>query len=447
MGQVLRAWVEAPPGETLAAMHIPILTDLKVAQETVLRRAALDEDTATTTAVAAIIAEVRKGGDAALRQLSARFDGVVPPMLEVPQTYWAQAVDALPNDLRTALEVATDELRRFHARQARNSWVDVGVEGTRGQLVVPLQRVGIYVPGGVAPLPSSLIHAAIPARVAGVEELIVCSPPQREHGLPAAVVLAAAQIAGVDRVFAVGGAQAIAAMAYGSETIPRVDKIAGPGNRFVIQAKRLVYGSVGIESLPGPTETLLIADAAADPRYVAADLLAQAEHVEASAILLTPSTALAHAVVAEIERQLNLLPELNARAARETVSSRGAIVIVPDIATAFTLANEYGPEHLCLLLADPWPYVGLVRNAGGVFLGEHSFEVLGDYCAGPSHIMPTEGTARYASPVNVDDFRKVISLVGLNAAALARIGPAAQRIAEAEGLYAHAAAVRARLEG
>ena len=447
MGQVLRAWVEAPPGETLAAMNIPILTDLKVAQETVLRRAALDEDTATTTAVAAIIAEVRKGGDAALRQLSARFDGVVPPMLEVPQTYWAQAVDALPNDLRTALEVATDELRRFHARQARNSWVDVGVEGTRGQLVVPLQRVGIYVPGGVAPLPSSLIHAAIPARVAGVEELIVCSPPQREHGLPAAVVLAAAQIAGVDRVFAVGGAQAIAAMAYGSETIPRVDKIAGPGNRFVIQAKRLVYGSVGIESLPGPTETLLIADAAADPRYVAADLLAQAEHVEASAILLTPSTTLAHAVVAEIERQLDLLPELNARAARETVSSRGAIVIVPDITTAFTLANEYGPEHLCLLLADPWPYVGLVRNAGGVFLGEHSFEVLGDYCAGPSHIMPTEGTARYASPVNVDDFRKVISLVGLNATALARIGPAAQRIAEAEGLYAHAAAVRARLDG
>jgi histidinol dehydrogenase len=428
-------------------MHIPILTDLKVAQETVLRRAALDEDTATTTAVAAIIAEVRKGGDAALRQLSARFDGVVPPMLEVPQTYWAQAVDALPNDLRTALEVATDELRRFHARQARNSWVDVGVEGTRGQLVVPLQRVGIYVPGGVAPLPSSLIHAAIPARVAGVEELIVCSPPQREHGLPAAVVLAAAQIAGVDRVFAVGGAQAIAAMAYGSETIPRVDKIAGPGNRFVIQAKRLVYGSVGIESLPGPTETLLIADAAADPRYVAADLLAQAEHVEASAILLTPSTTLAHAVVAEIERQLDLLPELNARAARETVSSRGAIVIVPDLITAFTLANGYGPEHLCLLLADPWPYVGLVRNAGGVFLGEHSFEVLGDYCAGPSHIMPTEGTARYASPVNVDDFRKVISLVGLNATALARIGPAAQRIAEAEGLYAHAAAVRARLDG
>ena len=429
------------------SMNIPILTDLNIAEETVLRRAALDEDTVTTTAVAAIIAEVRSGGDAALSRLSARFDGVVPPMLEVPRSCWAQAVDSLPSDLRTALEVATDELRRFHARQARNSWVDFSVEGARGQLLVPLQRVGIYVPGGAAPLPSSLIHAAIPARVAGVEEIIVCSPPQREHGLPAAVVLAAAQIAGVDRVFAVGGAQAIAAMAYGTETIPRVDKIAGPGNRFVIQAKRLVYGSVGIESLPGPTETLLIADSAADPRYVAADLLAQAEHVEASAILLTPSTTLAHAVVAEIERQLELLPGVNAAAARETVSRRGAIVIVPDLTTAFTLANRYGPEHLCLLLADPWPYVGLVRNAGGIFLGEHSFEVLGDYCAGPSHIMPTEGTARYASPVNVDDFRKVISLVGLNAAALARIGPAAQRIAEAEGLFAHAAAVRARLEG
>lgn len=428
------------------SMNIPILTDLNIAEATVLRRAALDEDSVTTTAVAAIIAEVRSGGDAALSRLSARFDGVVPPMLEVPQSYWTQAVEALPRDLCTALEVATDELRRFHARQARNSWVDFSVEGARGQLLVPLQRVGIYVPGGAAPLPSSLIHAAIPARVAGVEEIIVCSPPQREHGLPAAVVLAAAQIAGVDRVFAVGGAQAVAAMAYGTETIPRVDKIAGPGNRFVIQAKRLVYGSVGIESLPGPTETLLIADRAADPRYVAADLLAQAEHVEASAILLTPSTTLAHAVVAEIERQLDLLPAVNAAAARETVSSRGAIVIVPDLTTAFTLANRYGPEHLCLLLADPWPYVGLVRNAGGIFLGEHSFEVLGDYCAGPSHIMPTEGTARYASPVNVDDFRKVISLVGLNATALARIGPAAQRIAEAEGLYAHAAAVRARIE-
>jgi histidinol dehydrogenase len=264
--------------------------------------------------------------------------------------------------------------------------------------------------------------------------------------MPSEVVLAAAHLVGVSRVFAIGGAQAIAALAYGTESVPRVDKIAGPGNRYVIQAKRLVYGAVDIESLPGPTETLLIADATAEPRFVAADLLAQAEHVEASAILLTPSPELAAAVQAEVGRQLEALPDPNARAAAEAVSTRGGIVIVPDLATAFDVANDYGPEHLCLLLADPWPYVGKVRNAGGVFLGEQSFEVLGDYVAGPSHIMPTEGTARYASPVNVDDFRKVISLIGLNATALARIGPAAQRIAEAEGLFAHAAAVRARLD-
>lgn len=427
-------------------MSIPIITDLSIARAGVLRRAALDEDAATTAAVTAIIAEVRTGGDAALRALSARFDGVTPAVLEVPREQWAAAVESLPADLRAALELAAAELQHFHARQARNSWVDFSVEGARGQLVVPIERVGLYVPGGAAPLPSSLIHAAVPARAAGVKELIVCSPPQRESGMPAAVVLAAAQIVGADRVFAVGGAQAIAAMAYGTESVPRVDKIAGPGNRFVIQAKRLVYGAVGIESLPGPTETLVIADANAAPRYAAADLLAQAEHVEASAVLLTPSPELARAVQAELGRQLEALPETSARAASEALSARGAIVVVPDLATAFDLANAYGPEHLCLLLADPWPYVGMVRNAGGVFLGEQSFEVLGDYCAGPSHIMPTEGTARYASPVNVDDFRKVISLVGLNATALARIGPAAQRIAEAEGLYAHAAAVRARLD-
>lgn len=427
-------------------MTIPIVDDLAAARAGVLRRAPMDEDTATAAAVAAIIAEVRAGGDAALRELSARFDGVAPAQLEVPRERWRAAAEGLEPELRAALELAAAEIRRFHERQARNSWVDFSVEGARGQLVVPLQRVGVYVPGGAAPLPSSLIHAAVPARVAGVEEIVVCSPPQRASGLPAEIVLAAAHIVGVDRVFAVGGAQAVAALAYGTESVPRVDKIAGPGNRFVIQAKRLVYGAVGIESLPGPTETMVIADAQAEPRFAAADLLAQAEHVEASAILLTDSPELARAVQAEVGRQLEALPEANARAAAEAVSRRGAIVLVPDLAAAFALANDYGPEHLCLLLADPWAHVGRVRNAGGVFLGEQSFEVLGDYIAGPSHIMPTEGTARHASPVNVDDFRKVISLVGLNAAALARIGPAARRIAEAEGLFAHAAAVRARLE-
>lgn len=426
-------------------MTIPILTDIPAARAGVLRRASLDEDQATATLVADIIALVRASGDTALRELSARFDGMAPSTIEISSQRLAAAAAAIDPELRAALELSVAEIRSFHQRQARNSWVDFSVEGARGQLVVPLERVGIYVPGGAAPLPSSLIHAAVPAQVAGVKEIVVCSPPQRGSGEPAEIVLAAAHIVGVKRVFAVGGAQAIAAMAYGTESVPRVDKIAGPGNRFVIQAKRMVFGAVGIESLPGPTETLLIADGQADPRFVAADLLAQAEHVEASAILLTTSSDLARAVQAEVGRQLEALPEPNAHAAAEAVSQRGGIVVVPDLEIAFDLANDYGPEHLCLLLADPWPYVGKVRNAGGVFLGEQSFEVLGDYIAGPSHIMPTEGTARYASPVNVDDFRKVISLVGLNAAGLARIGPAAQRIAEAEGLFAHANAVRIRL--
>ncbi len=428
-------------------MTIPIIADIATARAGLLRRAPLDEDRETTSAVAAIIAEVRSGGDAALRTLTARLDRVDLAQIEIPPARWAAAAAAIPADLRAALDLAVAEIRAFHQRQARNSWVDFGVEGARGQLVVPLERVGIYGPGGAAPLPSSLIHAAVPAQVAGVGEIIVCSPPQFATGEPAEVVLAAAHIVGVSRLFAIGGAQAIAAMAYGTQSVPRVDKIAGPGNRFVIQAKRLVFGAVDIESLPGPTETMVIADAAANPRLAAADLLAQAEHVEASAILITTSADLASAVQAEIGRQLEALPEANARAAADAVSRRGGIILVPDLATAIDLANEYGPEHLCLLLADPWAYVGKIRNAGGIFLGEESFEVLGDYVAGPSHIMPTEGTARFASPVNVDDFRKVISLVGLNRAGLERIGPSAQRIAEAEGLFAHAAAVRARLEG
>lgn len=425
---------------------IPIIADIAAAQAGVLRRPALDEDRATAETVAAVLAEVRGRGDAALRELTARFDGVELTQFEVPRDRWAAAAAAIDPELHAALELAVAEIRRFHERQARNSWVDFSVEGARGQLVVPLERVGVYVPGGAAPLPSSLIHAAVPAQVAGVDEIVACSPPQRAIGEPAEVVLAAAHIVGINRLFALGGAQAIGALAYGTASVPRVDKIVGPGNRYVVQAKRMVFGAAGIESLPGPTETLVIADAQADPRLAAADLLAQAEHVEASAILITPSAELARAVQAEVGRQLEALPTTNAQAAAEAVSQRGGIVVVPNLEVAFTLANAYGPEHLCLLLADPWPYVGKVRNAGGIFLGEQSFEVLGDYVAGPSHIMPTEGTARYASPVNVDDFRKVISLVGLNNAGLQRIGPAARRIAEAEGLFAHAAAVKARLE-
>lgn len=427
-------------------MTIPIIRDIAMAQAGILCRVPLDEDEAAAQTVAQIIRDVRSRGDTALGEWTRQLDGVTLERFAIPRERLAAAAAALDPALLEALHLAAAELERFHLRQTRNTWVDFSVEGALGQLIIPLERVGIYVPGGTAPLPSSLLHAAIPARVAGVTEIIACSPPQRATGEPAEIVMAAAHVAGITQLFALGGAQAIAALAYGTDSVPRVDKIVGPGNQFVTLAKKAVFGTVGIESLAGPTETLLIADAQADPRYVAADMLAQAEHVLASAILLTPSATLAEAVQAEAERQLAHLPESNARAAREAVEQRGGIVLVPDMETAFELANAYGPEHLCLLMDDPWDQVGRVRNAGGVFLGERSFEVLGDYVAGPSHIMPTEGTARYASPVNVDDFRKVISLVGLNAAALRRIGPAAARLAEAEGLLAHAAAVRARLE-
>jgi len=444
-------------------MPIPIITDWEVAQATLLRRHALDEMSIPQSlqegitarfgekltpaqAVEKIITAVRSQGDAALREWTTKLDDVDLTQFEIPQERLLEVTAALEPAFVAALEQMAHELEQFHKHQARNSWVDVSAEGSLGQLVVPLQRVGIYVPGGAAPLPSSLLHAAIPAKVAGVKEIIVCSPPQHGKTEPAEIVLAAAAIAGVDRVFALGGAQAIAAMAFGTESIPKVDKIVGPGNLFVVLAKKAVFGTVGIESLPGPTETLVIADENANPRYVAADLLAQAEHVLASAILLTPSHELANKVQAELAQQLAALPQPNARDAAEALEQRSGIVLVPDLATAFTLANEYAPEHLCLLIAQPWDYVGQVQNAGGIFLGEQSFEVLGDYVAGPSHIMPTNGTARYASPVNVDDFRKVISLVGLNAAGLKRIGPAAMRLATEEGLFAHAAAVRLRLE-
>jgi histidinol dehydrogenase len=285
---------------------------------------------------------------------------------------------------------------------------------------------------------------AIPARVAGVEEIVLCSPAGAD-GEVSPLVLAAAEVADVDRVFAVGGAQAIAAMAFGTESVPHVDKIFGPGNIFVVLAKRRVYGIVDIDQLPGPTETLLIADESADPELVAADLLAQAEHDPmASAILITSSPMLAHAALEEIPVQLVTLER--AEIAGQSLASNGMVVLVPDLETAIELANAYAPEHLCLLLRDPWSLVPKVRNAGGIFVGEDSPEALGDYTAGPSHVMPTGGTARFSSPIHVAEFTKVISVIAANRQAVRRLGQATSRLARAEGLTAHARAIERRLE-
>lgn len=441
---------------------IRIYTDIDEARQGILRRRAFEDlsvsprvqqvsdelwgaGTTPAQAVDHIIADVRAEGDAALRRYSRALEGVELGELVVGRDEIDAAYHELDAELIEALRLAASEIERFHRRQTRQSWVDWTPEGALGQIVLPLERVGIYAPGGSAPLPSSLLMAAVPARVAGVEHLAVCSPPQRGSGRVAPVVLVAADIAGVETIYKLGGAQAIAALAYGTDSVGRVDKIVGPGNIFVVLAKRAVYGAVDIEALPGPTETLVIADGDADARLVAADLLAQAEHdTLASAILLTDSAAMAEAVQSEVGRQLEELSRSDIAA--ESLRRQGGIVVLASIDQAIAVANEYAPEHLCLLVRDPWRLVGSVRNAGGIFLGERSFEVLGDYVAGPSHIMPTGGTARYASPVNVDDFRKIISLVGLNDAALKRIGPAAARLAAAEGLGGHEAAVRRRLD-
>jgi histidinol dehydrogenase len=328
-------------------------------------------------------------------------------------------------------------VRAFHEKQPIPSWEADGL----GQRFTPIRRVGVYVPGGSAPLPSSLLMSVIPAQVAGVEEIVVCTPPN-----PHPAILAAAAICGIEHVYQLGGAQAIAAMAYGTKSVPRVDKIVGAGNLFVTLAKQQVFGIVGLDGLAGPTETMIIADETANPAWVAADLLAQAEHDPlASAILLTPSRALAQAVQAEVEAQTARLSRREIIAA--SLEANGGIVLVPDLDTAARLADEFAAEHLCLSVAEPRALMAKIRNAGGFFLGEHSFEVLGDYVAGPSHVMPTGGTARFASPLNVLDFVKLSSVVALDGETARALSAVAAEIAHAESLTAHAAAAEFRIEG
>ncbi|MBN1248619.1 MAG: histidinol dehydrogenase [Anaerolineae bacterium] len=395
------------------------------------------------TAVARLLAEVRSRGDEALREWTLKIDGVATDALEIPKSAWWEAYASLSPDLQEALQRATERIRDFHARQPIPNWTTDEMGGLLGQKLVPLERVGVYVPGGTAPLPSSLLMAAVPARVAGVDEIIVCTPAGRETGQPSPLILAAAYVADVDRLFALGGALAVAALAYGTASVPRVDKVVGAGGLFTTVAKRQVYGSVGLDGLYGPTETVVVADDSADPRWVAADLLAQAEHdVLATAILLTPSRALAEAVQAEVAMQAE---KLSRRDVLETsLAGQGGIVLTPDLATAVALADAFAPEHLCLSVEDPQAWEPQIRNAGGIFLGEHSFEVLGDYVAGPSHIMPTGGTARFKGPVNVLDFVKVVNLIGLDAETATALARDADRLASAESLTAHAMAARWR---
>jgi histidinol dehydrogenase len=392
-------------------------------------------------AVAQIIASIQAEGDAALRRWSALLDKSTPQEFRIPQSNLENAYFSLPGELQAALQAAAGRIRLFHQMQPLPDWETESLGGKLGQRITPIEHVGVYVPGGTAPLPSSLLMSVIPAQVAGVPQIIVCTPPS-----PHATILAAAYICGLDSLYQVGGAQAIGALAFGTQSIPRVDKIVGAGNLFVTLAKQQVYGSVGLDGLAGPTETMVIADATASSTWVAADLLAQAEHdVLASAILLTPDEGLAQAVQVEVARQMESLSRADIIA--QSLALRSGIILTPDLETAASLANEYAPEHLCLSVADPAALAPQIHNAGGLFLGEGSFEVLGDYIAGPSHVMPTGGTARFASPLNVLDFVKITSIIALDESSTRLLSPLAACIARAEQLTAHATAADIRTRG
>jgi histidinol dehydrogenase len=391
-----------------------------------------------------IIHDVRRRGDAALFDYTSKFDGVELTSLEVGKDQIVGAYQKVDAELVSALKLAAERIRSFHVAQ-KDSLLREGVMAGSGWLIRPLERVGICVPGGTAPLPSSLLMTVIPAKVAGVSEVIVVTPPRKkERGGVSLLTLVAADIAGVDRVFSVGGAQAIAALAFGTDSIPRVDKICGPGNVYVTLAKKIVYGVVGIDGLQGPSEVLIIADETANPEYCAADLLAQAEHDPlASAILVTTSRKLADEVNREVKRQLEGLTRQ--AIAAESLGSRGMIALVASIDEAIELANLYAPEHLSLMVDKASSYIDRVSNAGCIFVGEKSSVVLGDYVAGPSHVLPTGGTARFSSPLNVSDFVKLTNVITVDNDSLEKLGPAAQALASAEGLEAHARAVAKRL--
>lgn len=392
----------------------------------------------------AIVEDVRARGDAAVRDCLRRYDGVDLTDFTVSPREFAAAESAVDPAFIAAVDVAIANVRTFHERQKQPSW-ELDFDGARlGQRVRPLDRVGVHVPAGKAPLPSTLIMGAVPARVAGVGEIFVCSPPRRD-GTANPFTLVAAQRAGVDRFFKVGGAQAVAALAFGTESIPRVDKIVGPGNPYTVLAKRLVFGHVGIESLPGPTEVLVIADDSANPRWLAADLLSQAEHgADSLAILVTPSEALGRAVALEVDRQAETLSRRET--VRACIRDHGWVIVTRDLEEACELSNRCAPEHLELVVEDPDAWLDRLHHAGAIFIGGYTPEPIGDYIAGPSHILPTGGTARFSSPLHLDDFLKKTSILRYSRERFEREAGHVIRLAEAETLDGHANSIRVRLE-
>ena len=391
-----------------------------------------------------IIENVSANGDAALREYSEKFDGVKLDDFKVDQSIIDAAWDNLPEDLKHALLVAKKNITEFHSREIEQGFVDMDTPGiTRGQKVTPLARVGLYVPGGTAAYPSTIMMTALPAKIAGVKEIIMVTPPQKDGINPA--VLGAAKLAGVDAVYQVGGAQGVAALAYGTEQIPKVDKIVGPGNIYVATAKRQVFGQVDIDMIAGPSEIGIIADESANPVHLAADLLSQAEHdPRARAIMVTNSEKLANLVSDEVERQLSQLPRESI--ARPAIENNSYIAVMDSVADMFTVMNEVAPEHLEIQLPDPMEYMSMVENAGSVFLGRYASEPLGDYVGGTNHVLPTSGTAKFSSPLGVYDFVKRISFTQFSRERLQEVAKDITTLARTEGLEAHARAIEVRFE-
>ncbi|HXZ53903.1 MAG TPA: histidinol dehydrogenase [Burkholderiales bacterium] len=397
--------------------------------------------------VGEILADVRARGDEAVLHYTAKYDGVGAKRLselELPAAALRQARAGLPRMQRDALEQASARVRKYHRKQVAKSWQYTEADGTTlGQRVTPLDCVGLYVPGGRAAYPSSVLMNAIPARIAGVRELIMCVPTPR--GERNALVLAAAAIAGVDRVFTIGGAQAVAALAYGTQTIPQVDKIVGPGNAYVTEAKRRVFGTVGIDMISGPTEILVICDGSTDPDWIAMDLFSQAEHAETSqAVLVSPDGGFIDRVERSIDSLLADLPRRDIISA--ALRRRGALIQAKNLDEACEIANRIAPEHLELSVADPKKWLAKIRHAGAIFLGRYASEALGDYCAGPNHVLPTSRTARFSSPLGVYDFQKRSSVIAVSRKGARKLGRIAAAIAEGEGLQAHARSARLRLQ-